>query len=165
MEGYNMKRLELVLLCILCLLALSGCTPTEVQDAKQQVELLQYEATKLQNQNDVLRTERQELRDEIALLEGLRDDTISQSDVAYIITLSIRQSHYTLDMEQWLKDAINETELTIPVSQEFYYSVEVGDVINNDFRYGSFLIYNSFGSWKVSVKSKQILTATGSSAN
>ena len=160
-----MKRLELVLLCILCLLALSGCTPTEVQDAKQQVELLQYEATKLQNQNDVLRTERQELRDEIALLEGLRDDTISQSDVAYIITLSIRQSHYTLDMEQWLKDAINETELTIPVSQEFYYSVEVGDVINNDFRYGSFLIYNSFGSWKVSVKSKQILTATGSSAN
>ena len=165
MEGYNMKRLELVLLCILCLLALSGCTPTEVQDAKQQVELLQYEANKLQEQNTALRAERQELKDEIALLEGLRDDTISHSDVAYIITLSIRQSHYTLDMEQWLKDAINETELTIPVSQEFYYSVEVGDVINNDFRYGSFLIYNSFGSWKVSVKSKQILTATGSSAN
>lgn len=160
-----MKRLGLALLCILCLLALSGCIPTEVQDAEQQVELLQYEATKLQNQNDALRTERQELRDEIALLEGLRDDTISQSDVAYIITLSIRQSHYTLDMEQWLKDAINETELTIPVSQEFYYSVEVGDVLNNNFRYGSFLIYNSFGSWKVSVKSKQILTATSSSAN
>ena len=159
-----MKRLELILLCVLCLLVLSGCVPTEVQDAEQQVELLQYEASKLQGQIDNLRAERQELRDEVALLEGLRDSTISQGDVAYIITLSICQSHYTLDMEQWLKDAINETELTIPVSQEFYYSVEVGDILNNNFRYGSFLIYNSFGSWRVSVKSKQILTATGSSS-
>ena len=71
--------------------------------------------------------------------------------------------HYrdlTLDLDEYLKDAANKITIPIEVSKKYYYSVEVGDVINDDLRVGSLLFKGSFGSWHVEVTDKQIVENT-----
>ena len=72
------------------------------------------------------------------------------------MTLEIKQTHYTLDLEQHLKDEMNEITIQIPVDKEYYDSVSVGTVIDDSFRMGSMIMKGSFGKWKVTVKDKSI---------
>ena len=74
----------------------------------------------------------------------------------YVVTLEIRQTHFTLSPVQHIKDASNAIKLDIPVDRAFYDVVEVGTVLNNDFRAASFLLHGSAGNWKVSVADKKV---------
>ena len=62
--------------------------------------------------------------------------------------------------DEYLKDATNKITIPIEVSKKYYYSVDVGDVINDDLRVGSLLFKGSFGSWHVEVTDKQIVENT-----
>ena len=78
-----------------------------------------------------------------------------QTNSRYIVVFEIKQSHFTLDLSEHLKDAMNSLTMEIPVDKEFYDSVEIGDVISEEFRTGSLLMKGSFGKWKVTVANKE----------
>ena len=73
-----------------------------------------------------------------------------------MVTFRIKQSHFTLDIGEHLKDSMNEITFEVPVAKEYYDSVSVGNVINDDFRMGSFIMHGSFGNWKVTVDKKEV---------
>lgn len=74
-----------------------------------------------------------------------------------ILILELKQSHFTLDLFQHAKDAMNAVELQFPVSCKFYDQVSVGDnLVDDDFRAGSFIIHGSIGNWVLKVKNKII---------
>ena len=67
-----------------------------------------------------------------------------------------KQSHFTLDPTVWITDDANSTEITFPTTKTFYDSVHVGQIINNEFRSGSFWMKGSIGNWNITVSNKQI---------
>lgn len=51
---------------------------------------------------------------------------------------------------------MNDLDIPIPVSKEFYDTVEKGTVIDDSFRMGSFIFKGSIGSWDVVVSDKYV---------
>ena len=136
-----MKKYVIVLIATIAII-LSGCsktgTVTNEDIAKIESEIAQLEAERDQLNEEILNTK------------------IDNGLAKYVITFNIKQSHFTLDLGEHLKDAMNDISIEIPVDKEYYDSVEVGDVIDDSFRMGSFIWKGSFGNWKVTVESKGI---------
>ena len=84
-------------------------------------------------------------------------DTTGMNDPYYLLTLQIKQSTFTLDIGEHIKNKANEIEMTIAVDKRFYNSVQVGEEISNSFKMGSLVFDGDFSSLKVRVKSKQIV--------
>ena len=74
----------------------------------------------------------------------------------YVVTFCIKQTHFTLDLEEHLKDSMNEITIEILVDKEYYDSVSIGDKINDDFRIGSLIMHGSYGKWSVTIAGKEI---------
>jgi hypothetical protein len=55
-----------------------------------------------------------------------------------------------------LKDYANSIDFEIPVDKEYFDSVEKGTKIVDKFRFGSFVLYGSFGDWEMTVKEKVV---------
>ena len=83
---------------------------------------------------------------------------MDNEEVSYVIELSISQIHYTLDVQEILKDPMNTIIIPIEVSQEYYYNVKVGQTLNDDLRVGSLIFEGSWENYNVVVSSKQIVT-------
>lgn len=82
---------------------------------------------------------------------------IANGSAKYIMKINIAQSHFTLDLGEHLKDSMNDIDLYIEVSEEYYNKYNVGDTIADDFRIGSLIFKGSFGNWKIKVTEKQIV--------
>ena len=136
-----MKKYVIVLIATIAII-LSGCsktgTVTNEDIAKLESEIVQLEA------------ERDRLNEEI--LNTKIDNRLAK----YVITFNIKQTHFTLDIGEHLKDSMNDISIEIPVDKEYYDSVEVGDIIDDSFRMGSFIWKGSFGNWKITVETKDI---------
>lgn len=61
-----------------------------------------------------------------------------------------------MNIKTHLKDAMNKLEMEVLVSEEYYNSVDIGTIINDDFRVGSFLMKGSIGSWNIEVVDKRV---------
>lgn len=81
---------------------------------------------------------------------------VTTSSNRYIVTFELAQSHFTLSIRQHIADSMNTVKFDVPVDKEYYDSVKVGTVVNNDFRTGSLLLKGSFGNWKVTVVNKEV---------
>ena len=136
-----MKKHVVVLIAMMTI-TLSGCSKTETVSNE--------EITKLESEIAQLEAERDLLNEEIL------NTKIDNGLAKYVITFNIKQTHFTLDIGEHLKDAMNDISIEIPVDKEYYDSVEVGDTIDDSFRVGSFIWKGSFGNWKVTVESKNI---------
>ena len=136
-----MKKYVIVLIATIAII-LSGCSKTET--------ITNEDVAKLEDEIAQLETERDRLDEEIL------NTKIDNGLAKYVITFNIKQSHFSLDLGEHLKDAMNDISIEIPVDKEYYDSVEVGDVIDDSFRMGSFIWKGSFGNWKVTVESKGI---------
>lgn len=139
MKKFKWLSLVLVVSFVFCL---SGCA--------ENPEVLEQKITELKTQINELEIEKKNLEENVS---GIKVD---KGIAKYVVTLEIKQTHYTLDLEQHLKDEMNEITIQIPVDKEYYDSVSVGTVINDSFRMGSMIIKGSFGKWKVTVKDKSI---------
>lgn len=106
-------------------------------------------------QKQELQSEIEALEKEIDELQSIRDGLISKDDVSYIIEVEVSQTHFTLDIDEHLKDSMNTITIPIEVSQEYYYSVEVGETLSDDLRVGSLIFKGSYGNWNIVVKDKQ----------
>lgn len=108
-------------------------------------------------QIDSLKTEKTELESTVAELKDMATaEKIRTGTEVYVVVINISQSHFTLDLEEHMKDAMNDVDITIPVSKEFYDSVNKGTVIDDSFRMGSFIAKGSIGNWDIIVKDKYI---------
>ena len=136
-----MKKHVVVLIAMIAII-LSGCSKTETVSNE--------EITKLESEIAQLEAERDRLNEEIL------NTKIDNGLAKYVITFNIKQTHFTLDIGEHLKDAMNDISIEIPVDKEYYDSVEVGDTIDDSFRVGSFIWKGSFSNWKVTVESKDI---------
>ena len=129
-----MKKYIVVLIAMIAI-TLSGCSKTETVTNE---DVAKMEAERDQLNEEILNTK------------------IDNGLAKYVITFNIKQTHFTLDIGEHLKDAMNDISIEIPVDKEYYDSVEVGDTIDDSFRVGSFIWKGSFGNWKVTVESKDI---------
>ena len=136
-----MKKHAIVLIAMIAI-TLSGCSKTET--------VTNEDVAKLESEIAQLEAERDQLNEEIL------NTKIDNGLAKYVITFNIKQTHFTLDIGEHLKDAMNDISIEIPVDKEYYDSVEVGDTIDDSFRVGSFIWKGSFGNWKVTVESKNI---------
>lgn len=137
-----MKRIIVFIMALCISVSLVGCMSEE--------EMLNSNIAKLRAEVSDLKAERDALKSEIT------DIKVENGTAKYVITFNIKQSHFSLDIGQHLKDEMNDITIQIPVDKEYYDSVEVGDTIADDFRMGSFVLYGSFGNWDVTVEDKFI---------
>ena len=108
-----------------------------------EIDGLKAEISELKNQRDVLKSE-------------IVDIKVENGTAKYVVTFNIKQSHFTLDLSEHMKDEMNDISIQIPVDKEYYDSVEVGDTIADDFRMGSLVMKGSFGNWDITVEDKEI---------
>lgn len=138
------RKLLMLILATSLTFGLTGCGEEAERDA-------------LIEQIDSLKTEKAELESTVAELKDMATaEKIRTGTEVYIVVINISQSHFTLDLEEHMKDAMNDVDITIPVSKEFYDSVNQGTVIDDSFRMGSFIAKGSIGNWDIVVKDKYI---------
>lgn len=138
------KKILSVVLTVVLLFSLTGC------GEQAQVDLLKQEISELQEKKT-------DLQNEVSELENITVEKKEENGTAkYVLTLEIKQSHFTLDISEHLKDSMNAIEIQIPVDKEYYDSVEVGQNIADEFRMGSLVFKGTFGDFKVSVTKKEI---------
>lgn len=143
------KIIYIVSILIVSTLLFTGCMSQE--------EKLSAEVVSLQNEKSALQGEIAQIEKQIESLNEIVVSKKVEADTAkYIVTLKIKQVHYSLDLTEHIKDELNEVSIQIPVDKEFYDTVAVGDVIDDSFRMGSLLAKGSAGKWKITVKNKEI---------
>lgn len=79
----------------------------------------------------------------------------------YVVELEFKQTSFTLDIGQHIKNNMNKLSINIPVIKEFYDAVNVGDEINKSFKIGSLIFDGDFERGKVVVKNKRIIQDNG----
>lgn len=133
----NKKLISILLICLIFLTSCgNGNLKAEISELEENIRTLQSEKNSIEK-----------------LIQDLRE----KNDIPnYIVTFEIGQQHVTLDLGDLLKDEINKTELEVMVSKEYYDAVEIGTVVNDDFRVGSLALKGSFGTWNIKVINKRI---------
>ena len=101
---------------------------------------------------DTLKKENALLSQQIADLHQGKTPTKTK----YILKLHLKQSHFSLSIKKHLKDYANSIDFEIPVDKEYFDSVEKGAKLVDKFRFGSFVLYGSFGDWEMTVQDKII---------
>jgi len=76
----------------------------------------------------------------------------------YILTLEVKQYHYTLNVWTHIKDAENSLTFQIPVDKTFYDSVQEKQELSDNFRTASVILKGSFGGWKATVIKKETVS-------
>lgn len=138
---------KLISILLICIIFLTSCGNGNLKAERENLE------TEISELEEDIRT----LQSEKNSIEKLIQDLREENDIPnYIVTFEIGQQHVTLDLGDLLKDEINKTELEVMVSKEYYDSVDVGTVVNDDFRVGSLALKGSFGTWNIEVINKRI---------
>ena len=136
------KKILAVLLVAGMILMLVGCGDNR-EYLNAEIDELKAEISELKNQRDLLKLE-------------IADIKVENGTAKYVVTFNIKQSHFTLDLSEHMKDEMNDISIQIPVDKEYYNSIKVGDTIADDFRMGSLVMKGSFGSWDITVEDKEI---------
>lgn len=115
------------------------------------------ENTNLITEKKQLEQDIETLKKEKQLIENMIVEEKIEKDIeSYIVTFQLKQTHVSLNLATHAKDALNKAEFDVVVSEDYYNSVSIGDIINNDFRVGSAVLKGSFGKWEVSVIDKKV---------
>lgn len=151
-EGGKEKMKKCFIFALLVLLVLSlfaGCAESEAV-LNGNIETLKAEIATLEDEISQLQSQKASLQQEVAALK------VEAGNAKYVVTFNISQKHFTLDLGDIMKDAMNDISIQIPVDKEYYDSVEIGDTIEDSFRLGSFVFKGSFGTWDITVENKEI---------
>lgn len=125
------------------------------EDDKQYITKIQELKAEQSNIEKQINARKNELSNINKTIEDKKK--VASGDAKYIMKINISQSHFSLSVSEHLKDEMNDIDIYIEVSEEYYNKYNVGDTIADDFRVGSMIFKGSFGNWKVKVSDKQIL--------
>lgn len=128
----------------------------QISELKQEHKTLSTQVSSLRNSCDNLRQSQHYLSAQVRELETEKRALSNGYEPSYILTLEIKQTTYTLDIGEHIKNNINAISMQIPVSKKFYNSVRIGTRISDDFKYGSLVFNGDFSELRVTVKDKQI---------
>lgn len=81
---------------------------------------------------------------------------VSQAAEHYIVTFEIKQSTFTLDVFEHIKNKINAIEFTIATDKQTYDVLHVGQEVSKSFKFGSLFFNGDFSNLKITVKRKTI---------
>lgn len=145
-----MKRIIMftITICFLCTIFI-GCA-TEEEKLNANIAELESKKSQLELEVSELEAQKNTLKEEIV------DIKVENGTAKYIVTFKIKQKHYSLSLEDALKDEMNAITIQVPVDKEYYDSIKVGDTIADDFRMGSLVLKGSYGSWNITVEDKEI---------
>lgn len=135
---------SIIIIFVLVCVFLGGC------GEEQQIEQIRSEIASLEQTKTELITQISSLSSEVVEMKE------ENGTAKYVLTLEIKQTHFTLDVSEHIRDSVNAIEIQIPVDKEYYDSVEIGGTISDEFRMGSLIFHGSFGNWKITVKDKEI---------
>ena len=149
-----MKKLFIVLVAVFSILLVS-CDNREALKS----EIAELEATKANLERDCNNAsiDLSDMTNQIGVLEDdIRTLGIYKrgGSPKYIIRFELKQTHYTLDIGEHIKDSMNSIKFNLPVDKEFYDSINIGEEVVDDFRMGSFVINGSLGNWKMIAREK-----------
>lgn len=123
--------------------------------------------------NDRLMKERQQLEVEVngninineqlklqhkTLVEQINKDkfALAASNTIYIVKIKIHQTTYTLDLEEHIKNKINDIEFEIPVDKSYYDNCSIGQNVSDPgLKLGSLLVNGDFSKLKVKIIGKR----------
>lgn len=124
---------------------------------------LQAECKALVQQKENLQSTVSRLNDNVSYLSSqVRDLQVQKSayetgrEIKYIVKFRIKQSTFTLDIGEHIKNGMNAIELELPVSKSFYDKVSVGTEISKSFKMGSLLFNGDFSNLHMTVTGKRI---------
>lgn len=149
---------KMFILMSLLIILLTGCTETP-DELKQQISELKNEKSSLQIEVGSKQQRANDLDNNIISKQeklNLIEHKINGDIPKYILTLELKQSHFTLDLGQHMKDSMNKITFDISVDEEFYNNQQVNSELLRQFRNGSLLLSGSFGDWVITVVSKRI---------
>ena len=138
-----MKKIISLMLVVIIVFSITGCVETE-ESLNEDIKQLKSEISDLEKQKETLEKEVVETK-------------VEKGVAKYVVTINIKQEHAFWDFENNIKDEMNDISIQIPVDKEYYDSLEIGDVIDDSFRMGSFVMKGSFGKWNVTVEDKEIM--------
>lgn len=145
--------------CILLLLMLVAISCETQEEIQSEISTLKNERIQLRLEVQSLESEATSKRKDISsLYEKLKELHLVENGNTpkYILKLHLKQSHFSLDISDHIKDSMNAIDFEIPVDKEFYHHVKVGDKIVEEFRSGSFVLNGKLGEWDMSVQGKEI---------
>ena len=123
--------------------------------------------------NDKLMKERKQLEVEVngnknineqlkrqhkALVEQINKDkfALAASNTIYIVKIKIHQTTYTLDLEEHIKNKINDIEFEIPVDKSYYDNCSIGQKVSDPgLKLGSLLVNGDFSKLKIKITGKR----------
>lgn len=79
------------------------------------------------------------------------------ADDLCVVTFKIKQSTFSLDIGEHLKNEMNKQFLQLPVDCDFYKTLSVGQELHNQFKMGSFIFNGDFSRLKITVHDKKIV--------
>lgn len=121
----------------------------ECKALAQQKENLQSTVSRLNNSKTYLLKQIHDLQIQKSAYETGRE-------IKYIVKFRIKQSTFTLDIGEHIKNGMNAIELELPVNKPFYDKVSVGTEISNSFKMGSLLFNGDFSNLHMTVTGKRI---------
>ena len=121
----------------------------ECKALAQQKENLQSTVSRLNNSKTYLLKQIHDLQIQKSAYETGRE-------IKYIVKFRIKQSTFTLDIGEHIKNGMNAIELELPVNKSFYDKVSIGTEISNSFKMGSLLCNGDFSNLHMTVTGKRI---------
>jgi vacuolar-type H+-ATPase subunit I/STV1 len=121
----------------------------ECKALTQQKANLQSTISRMNDNISTLNTQINDLRLQKNSLETGRE-------IKYIVKFRIKQSTFTLDIGEHIKNGMNAIELELPVSKPFYDRVSVGTEISKSFKMGSLLFNGDFSNLHMTVTGKRM---------
>ena len=113
---------------------------------------LEVEVNGNRNINEQLKRQHQ------ALIEQINKDNfaLAASRTIYIVKIKIHQTTYTLDLEEHIKNKINDIEFEIPVDKAYYDKCSIGQKVSDPgLKLGSLLVNGDFSKLKVKITGKR----------
>lgn len=124
---------------------------------------LQAECKALVQQKENLQSAVSRLNDNVSYLNNQVRDLQAQKsayqsgrEIKYIVKFKIKQSTFTLDIGEHIKNEMNCIEVEIPVNKSFYNSVSIGTDITDSFKWGSLVMNGDFSTLHMRVVNKRI---------
>ncbi len=148
-----MKKITILALLAILLSSCNNYKEEQVKydELKNRYDNLEQEYNALHSANLNLENRNNQVSKEVAL----KTAKVQDKKVHYVLKLSLRQVSYSLSIGKQLRDVANTVYFEVPVDEDFYNHVHVGDNIQDNFRFGSLILGGSFGDWRIKVKDKR----------
>lgn len=95
-----------------------------------------------------------------ALVEQINNDNfaLAASKTIYIVKIKIHQTTYTLDIEEHIKNKINDVEFEIPVDKAYYDRCSIGQKVSDTgLKIGSLIFNGDFSKLKIKIVGKRTI--------